>query len=67
MSLLTLTGLSHPIPEKRSLGLPAALAVWRQRRRTRQQLGELDERLLAGVGLSREQQRIECAKTPWHP
>jgi uncharacterized protein YjiS (DUF1127 family) len=44
-----------------------ALATWRERRRTRQHLDDLDDRLLADVGLSRTQQRIECAKAPWQP
>jgi uncharacterized protein YjiS (DUF1127 family) len=67
MSLLTLTGLSHPLAEERSPGLLTALVLWRQRRRTRRHLSELDDRLLADIGLSREQQQTECAKAPWHP
>jgi uncharacterized protein YjiS (DUF1127 family) len=47
--------------------LIAAVALWRARRRTRQQLSLLDDRGLADVGLCRTQQRIECAKAPWQP
>jgi uncharacterized protein YjiS (DUF1127 family) len=43
----------------------ATLALWRQRRRTRQHLSCLDDRQLADVGLNRTQQRVECAKAPW--
>jgi uncharacterized protein YjiS (DUF1127 family) len=45
--------------------LVAIVAVWRQRRRTRQYLATLDDRALADVGLSRAQQRNECAKSSW--
>jgi uncharacterized protein YjiS (DUF1127 family) len=47
--------------------LAVIFALWRARRRTRQQLSVLDDRALADVGLSRTQQRIECAKAPWQP
>ena len=43
----------------------AALALWRQRRRTRRHLGTLNDRELADVGLSRTQQRVECTKPFW--
>jgi len=39
--------------------------VWRERRRTRQHLSTLDDRALADVGLTRAQQRSECAKSFW--
>jgi uncharacterized protein YjiS (DUF1127 family) len=45
--------------------LVAAVVVWRQRQRTRQHLATLDDRALADVGLSRAQQRGECAKPFW--
>ena len=64
MSLLTLmSGPADPLWP--SLDVPAVLARWRQRRRTRQHLDGLDDRLLADIGLNRTQQRIECAKAPW--
>jgi uncharacterized protein YjiS (DUF1127 family) len=45
--------------------LMATVVVWRQRRRTRQHLATLDDRALADIGLSRAQQRSECAKSSW--
>ena len=45
--------------------LVATLALWRQRRRTRQQLSTLDDRALADVGLTRAQQLIECSRPFW--
>ena len=45
--------------------LVATLALWRQRRRTRQQLSTLDDRALADVGLTRAEQRIECSRPFW--
>jgi uncharacterized protein YjiS (DUF1127 family) len=64
MSLLSLTSLpADPLWPR--LDIPAVLARWRQRRRTRQHLEGLDDRLLADIGLNRTQQRIECAKAPW--
>jgi uncharacterized protein YjiS (DUF1127 family) len=43
----------------------ASFLVWRERRRTRQHLSTLDDRALADVGLTRAQQRSECAKPFW--
>jgi len=64
MSLLALTSLpADPLWPR--LDVLAVLARWRQRRRTRQHLDGLDDRLLADIGLNRTQQRIECAKAPW--
>ena len=45
--------------------LVATLALWRQRRRTRQQLSTLDDRALADIGLTRAQQLIECSRPSW--
>jgi uncharacterized protein YjiS (DUF1127 family) len=45
--------------------LVATLVLWRERRRTRQHFGHLDDRALADVGLTRAQQRSECAKPFW--
>ena len=55
------------------LPLMAALAVrfaatvtkWEQRRRSRVNLGDLDDRLLADVGLTRDQARIESKRHFW--
>jgi uncharacterized protein YjiS (DUF1127 family) len=47
--------------------LLATVALWRERRRTRQHLGQLDDRALADVGLTRAQQRGESAKSFWQP
>jgi uncharacterized protein YjiS (DUF1127 family) len=38
---------------------------WRHRARTRRQLRELDGRLLADIGLTGAQCRVECAKWFW--
>jgi uncharacterized protein YjiS (DUF1127 family) len=43
----------------------AAFLVWRACRRTRRHLSILDDRALADVGLTRAQQRGECAKPFW--
>jgi len=75
MSFLTQTSLLNvpgpfagkvrPRPTRASLDFFAALALWRQRQRTRQHLSDLDDQQLADVGLNRTQQRVECAKAPW--
>jgi uncharacterized protein YjiS (DUF1127 family) len=46
-------------------GLIGTIAVWVARRRQRQALAQLDDHLLADVGLSREQTRREAAKPFW--
>lgn len=46
-----------------SLGHAAWL--WFQRARQRNQLAELDSRMLADIGLTREQVRVEHAKAIW--
>lgn len=38
---------------------------WNQRHRQRHALAELDDRLLADVGLTRRQAERECRKPPW--
>lgn len=43
----------------------ATLALWGACRRTRRHLSTLDDRELADVGLTRTQQRAECAKPFW--
>ena len=63
--------LSNPPRRTRPLqvgpALLATLAAWRARQRTRRHLGALNDRELADVGLSRKQQRDECAKPFWLP
>ena len=61
----TFAGRARPQLTRTRLDLLAALALWRQRRRTRQHLNGLDDRQLADIGLTRTQQRTECAKAPW--
>jgi len=45
--------------------LLATFAARRERARTRRHLGTLTDRELADVGLTRTQQRDECAKPFW--
>ena len=45
--------------------LLATFRVWRELRRTRRHLSTLDDRELSDVGLTRAQQRGECAKSFW--
>ena len=64
----TLRLLAAPTWAPRHRVLPALVAtlvLWRQRRRTRQQLSILDDRALSDVGLSRAQQRIEGSRPFW--
>jgi uncharacterized protein YjiS (DUF1127 family) len=46
-------------------GLIKTIAVWITRRRQRRALAQLDDHLLADVGLSREQARREAARPFW--
>ena len=52
-------------PQPRRFRWWSTLALWRERRRTREHLSILDDRLLADIGLTRVQQRRECAKAFW--
>ena len=57
-----------PARPRQALSWPrliATLALWRQRTRTRRGLAALTARELADIGLTRTQQRIECAKPFW--
>lgn len=46
-------------------GLVAALALWAARHRQRRELGELDERLLRDIGVTRGEALREAAKPFW--
>jgi uncharacterized protein YjiS (DUF1127 family) len=54
-----------PLPRFQLLSPLALVAAWDIRRRARLHFATLDDRALADVGLTREQQRIECAKPFW--
>lgn len=41
------------------------LAIWRERRARRADLGRLDDRMLADIGLSRADAELEVAKPFW--
>ena len=43
---------------------PTVARLW-EKRRGRQQLMDLDERLLKDIGITREQAELEVAKWPW--
>ena len=47
--------------------LLGSLYVLLARHRSRQALGRLDDRLLADIGLDREQAQLEAAKPFWTP
>ncbi|MWV10995.1 DUF1127 domain-containing protein [Pseudomonas sp. R-28-1W-6] len=56
---------SRPTPTAWPLRLLAALLLWRQRARTRRQLAQLDERLLADAGICAAERHAELAKPFW--
>lgn len=43
-----------------------SLHIWREMARQRRQLAELDDRMLADIGVSRSEARHESAKPFWH-
>ncbi len=43
------------------------VAAWRSRARQRDSLAQLDDHLLADIGLTREAQLVDCAKPFWCP
>src|SRR5690348_10999036 len=45
----------------------ATLRTWRNRARERRALAELDDRLLADIGVTRADAERECAQPFWHP
>lgn len=57
------TGLARML--RLALRLPRLWARWNQRHRQRQALSELDDRMLADVGITRRQAERECEKPPW--
>ena len=67
------TGFSPLSGERRSLEVLVARAVghfnllqaWNDRARQRRRLGQLDDRLLADIGVSRTAAAHEAAKLPW--
>ena len=68
MSLVLPTVLRVPAPSRLPLPLRSPLdllAAWDARRRARLHFATLDDRALADVGLTRDQQRTECAKPFW--
>jgi uncharacterized protein YjiS (DUF1127 family) len=48
-------------------GVGRAAAVWRSRARERQSLAQLDDNLLADIGITREARIAECSKPFWQP
>ncbi len=49
----------------RAIRLFSVLLAWNERARQRRQLGELDDRLLKDIGVSRAAAAHEAAKLPW--
>lgn len=56
---------NRPTPAAWPLRLFTALLLWQQRARTRRQLAQLDERLLADAGISAAERNVELAKPFW--
>ncbi|MCV2886701.1 DUF1127 domain-containing protein [Ruegeria aquimaris] len=54
-----------PLIAALAVGFAATVTKWEQRRRTRLNLGKLDDRLLQDVGLTRSQMRHETARRFW--
>jgi uncharacterized protein YjiS (DUF1127 family) len=49
-------------PPERAQRAPSRLWLWIDRQRQREALAELDERLLADIGVSRAEAEAECAR-----
>jgi uncharacterized protein YjiS (DUF1127 family) len=45
--------------------IAATVLLWSERRRARQHLSQLDDRLLADIDVTRAQQHHECSKWFW--
>ena len=43
------------------------MSAWHSRARQRDSLAQLDDHLLADIGLTREAQLVECSKPFWCP
>lgn len=67
---------SHSLPHSSHIGdarprhyriqqLLALLQTWQQRHRSRQQLAQLDSRLLADTGISEVERQVELSKPFW--
>ncbi|VXA97810.1 conserved hypothetical protein [Pseudomonas sp. 8AS] len=56
---------NRPTPAAWLLRLFTALLLWQQRARTRRQLVQLDERLLADAGISAAERNAELGKPFW--
>lgn len=73
LTRLTLTRLTWArlIWTRMCVDVPAGWAkiarIWWRRARTRRQLRDLDDRLLADAGITRDQAREEAAKPFWKP
>jgi uncharacterized protein YjiS (DUF1127 family) len=65
MSLVLPSIHRRPVPRLARFQLLSLIAAWDVRRRGRLHFATLDDRALADVGLTRDQQRIECAKPFW--
>lgn len=57
----------QPIESRQSGQLPALAGNWLERRRSRQALAELDERLLRDIGLTPSEAIAESAMPFWKP
>jgi len=67
MSTMPALGTDHELRRRPGLvrRLLRVLPAWHARRRQRLDLGDLDDRLLGDIGLTREEARRECAKRFW--
>lgn len=61
--------IGRAAPAKRGAlsDIAGLVRLWRERARQRRQLATLDERALRDIGITRLDQRRECAKPFWRP